>query len=277
MPTSSSLELAPFFGVVERNIILQPASRAVVFLDGIQSSGVAPGKFIENFFLRYGDFIRVHYPLTVGFNGAKVARQVLERIRHYKEVILVGVSLGGLLAHDVIALAKRWGLKIRFKLPLVCAPSHGRDVKIPGAKFAPFVPALPLPRIFSEKVLFKGAFPEHDEHLSDNAMHELRRHEELSRRYPFAPWIRQAAYTASHPGPDQEVLAGVERVYLHTLSDPFVATGTAYDGWDPFYCTPEVVVPVNGHANFLAYPRQWKAGLKEGFEAIGIWPLPSQV
>ena len=276
MSSITSLQLTPFGGPIQYDNILHPSARAIVFLDGVQSSGVTPGSTLSAFMQGYGDVVRVQYPESIGFNGKKAARQILEFIQHYRQVVFVGVSLGGLLAYDIIALAKRRGLKIDFRLGLISAPTGLTDLKDPNAKWARFIPGFPLPRIVSRKLLFKGPFPDFDPSIDEAEKEELDWHENNSREYPFGPWIRQVAFIARHPALDEEVLDRVVTVYVRTQSDPYVRVRRAHINWGAAYWNgslPEIVVPVDGHCNMLAYPREWEAGLKEMFEELDVKPL----
>lgn len=275
MTETSHLELTRFFGPIVYGPIETRAKRAIVFLDGVQPSGVTPGITIGAFLMEYGDLIQVQYPERIGFSSKKAARQILDEIQHYEEVVFIGLSLGGLLAHDIIALAKRRKLNISFRLVPVCAPSGGKDLKDPKAKWTPFIPALPLPRIISRKFLFDGPFPDFAPDLDEAGRGELERHEQNSRTYRFAPWIRQIAYIVRHPGLDEDVLEGVPTVYLHTKTDPYIKRRARVMWSAAHWDGPlrEVLVDIDGHCNLLAYPELWIAGLKEAFDKMGLAPL----
>lgn len=270
------LELLRFGGPIVFNPHIKRGPRAVVFLDGIQSSGITPGGTIEALLESYGDYTAVRYPTAFGFGAAKVSRQILDHVRPYSTVVFVGLSLGGLVAYDVVALARQQGLKIDFRLLLLSTPTGPADVKNPLLKVAPFVPPVWLPETVRKNLLFRGPKPICDICLTEDERDDLEDHEKYSRAYPFAPWIRQAAYIARHHGPKAEVLRGVQAVYLHTPRDPFIRA-RALLGWTHAYPNgrlPEVTVPLEGtHCTLVAQPRIWSDALRHGFGHLGLDPV----
>lgn len=276
MPSTTRLQLTRFGGPIQYDNILHPAQRAIVVLDRVRSSGVTPGSTITAFLEGYGDVIRVHYPETIGFNGKKVTGQILDFIQRYRQIVFVSIGPGGLLAYDIIALAKQRGLKIDFRLGLINAPTGRADLKHPLSKWVRFIPALPfMPASAAKLFPFYGDSPEFDPELDDADMEELDWHNEHSAEYRFGPGIRQTAYITTHPALDEEVLDGVIAVYARTNSDPHVRW-RAQVMWSGAYWNgplPGVIIPVNGHDNPLAHPREWMAGLKEMFEHLDVQPL----
>lgn len=275
MTAITQVMLTRYTGTIVLDPIENRADRAIVFLDGIQSSGVTPGTDVTAFLLKYGDFVDVRYPEMFGFSGKRAAREILDEIQHYEEILFVGLSLGGLLAYDIIALAKQRKLNISFGFVPISAPTGTGDLKNPLAKIAPFIPPIPVPRIITRKFLFGNDYPDHDPSLSDTCKEELDLHEQISRDYPFGPWIRQVAYIAGHRELDEEVLEGVPTIYMRTKTDPYVRR-RAHTSWGAAHWSGplrEVVIDLDGHCNMLAYPELWIAGLKEVFDKMGLAPL----
>lgn len=255
-----------------------------VFLDGIQSSGFRPGFGVQNLLLQRGDLLIINYPLSRGFDSQQVVRNAMEVILKYRQVTLVGVSMGGLLAHDIKAAidAQPDGTrKPTVRLILVSAPSGAKrlaDEK--GARLVMRVPAVPTPKWlrrlwFNEFRGFKLRMPAYANDLTKWEKRRLENHCKRSAVYPIGPWLRQLRYIVQHPGPSAKVLRGVPTAFLWSPEDEVVSIDAGDDwkrvvGEASFHERP---VPSAAHTDMLEFPAAWTDAFEWALKELDIQPL----
>lgn len=230
-------------------------SRLLVFLDGVQSSGVRPG-------LRITEALEKRHPLVTsfykGFNKKRFVRTIYEYIcNHEGTVAFIGLSAGALLAHDVIEYAQVRGMKkVRFEIILIDGLTGLRDMVDQGAKFVPFIPPIPTPGWISRRIFGSDEPIQHEEGLDELEEFGLNVHVLRSHRFSLRGWVQQVRYPVKHPGPRRDVLEGVNIVSIVSLHDKFVRQPDAHQHWEDAADREilHIVAQAPGHCLLLEFP-----------------------
>lgn len=224
---------------------------AVVFLGGAGASPSAQVAEMLPVLKKRGNVFVVEYaPLR--FTPSVVIDEVLQRVDGYKKVILVGASMGGLLAHDVIHQARKQGETRHFGVVLIDAPTQSSEVNMfTGLKSLADLALgswsnalISLPR---EQTDINTIRPRNVEKL-----HKLW---ESYDTWATSCWADQGAFIFGHD--ELSRLTNVNWSFVQSEADEFIEP-SAYASWVEAQGPMNLhVVPKAKHVSFLDWPDEY--------------------
>lgn len=235
--------------------------RLIVFLPGAQASGSTMVVELLPVFRTYGDTMVVDYN-PQRFNVTKVVEAVLQRAPPYRHITLIGASMGGMVASDIIhALPPNK----RVDLILVDAPTGAGDLfqgNLTG--IVGDIPFGPMSNHLLARTVWKFVFHPADlSTIHPRGLKDLHALWASYANYPLSGYADQLAYIAHHP--TLTPLRNVRAVYVKSTRDTVVRQ-TAYNQWQPFIIGRFPLIRIDStHISFLDEPDRWEAAFKQAF------------
>jgi pimeloyl-ACP methyl ester carboxylesterase len=252
----------------------KPPTHLTVVLTGAQSTGSLLAHELGKCLHWYGDFVALDYNRH-RFDGEGVARDLAHKIRAYDEVTFIGLSMGGLLAHDTIAVSKaldanNFTRKKTYRLILVDAPTGLIDLKDQAAKFIAPIPIGPMASAVFTKPFWYFGFkpPKLDEIEAGDNPKVLMKHWELSGSYPIDGWRDEISYIVGHEQPRRDVLAGVPTVILQSSKDVTVLPSFYHNWAEKFDRAPYYMEVESTHIGLLEFPGKWSSAFAWAYERL---------
>lgn len=277
-------------------VTLQP-SRAndtlIVYLPGILASSDMMPERITRSWAERGEVWGVNY-LSPRFRPEKIAESVANRIALYGDrheslsrVVLIGSSMGGLLAYDIRRQVASHLLMTNNALtPLmpIDAPTGRKDLQSPwdwlvrGFILLPFGPIWnPLSKLIMKKVFI----PPKEENIEEGVDPEwLEWYNAKSRSFPLSFWRDQAMYIMKHGAPERSSIDDLA-VYIRSTEDDDTVRENAIDAWISAAGTGggiyEVWAEGAGHAAYAESPGPYERAFSVAFDYLRVYPVTQQL
>ena len=219
---------------------------------------------------RKGTNVEFSYSQTA-FDKEVVVNYVLDQLKSYSDVTFFVLSMGGMVAYDVIQEAKRRGDTRHFKLIMIDSPSSGDDVQM--SPWRPLDSALKvascLPWGVLSNLVLSPPTPKGD--LSQVHPRDPEELKALWKKYGEYGWSgasAQACYVFRHA--PLRKLEGVEAVYIRSTKDAFVKD-SSIEGWKAAVNLPESrILRVSAdHISLMDEPDAYGHATKMAFDLIG--------
>jgi len=255
----------------------------ILFLPGLIANARSMPRSIEEEWAKNGGVWGVEYSAP-RFNPKQIVDEVVEFIVRYCEehdqkvqnIVLIGSSLGGLLAYDVQArLRVRNATAERaVSLVMIDSPTKGSDLHAPLGTLAQVVRITPIGPILNclSPFLTKLLAPKPAEHrwgvgVNEN---ELARSVKNARKYPLSFYRDQVLYIVKHNPPLDYSLTGRQLFFIRSEGDALVNSLQAMDSWRTatgtrgFSCA---FVDAD-HAAYQLQPLRYRVAFQEVFRRI---------
>lgn len=254
------------------------SGRLIVYLPGILADGDNSAESVINVWRRYGDVVTVSYTGD-SFDAAGVVRIVAATIRNDRQhdnVVLVGSSMGGMLALDVIDnLRRHGGLTKKIDIIFVDSPASSRDMLAGGNVGAPVMRALPFGRLYNwlgAPLMRVMLIPPKDENIEPQLDRETIKREAMAAMgvYRLSMWRDQLVYMAAHPRLKQADFVGINRlVYLQcSRNNETVKQPQAADAWG-FAAGRMFTIRVDStHCGYRERPVIWQEAFASVFRRL---------
>ncbi len=238
--------------------------KVVMLLNGAGAPREQVDKQVRNVLREQGTLDEVVYSQTA-FDKETVVNYVLDRIKPYPDVTFVTLSMGGMVAHDVIQEARKRGDTRRFKLIMTDAPSTGDDVRMNGAlKWGSCLLWGQL-----SNWLLSPPSPEGD--LTQIHPRDPEEVKAMWAKYGEYGWpgaSAQGCYVFTHD-PLQK-LTNVSAVYIRSTKDTFVLD-SGLEGWRKVVALPEdhVLRVSAAHISLMDEPNAYEGATRKAFALVG--------
>jgi pimeloyl-ACP methyl ester carboxylesterase len=222
-----------------------------------------------------GDVLYVEYGGT-RFRANEVVRKVVGFINShsYGRIVLIGASMGGLLANDIVQRLDR-AMQNKVELVVLDAPTSARDFQPPLDKFSPLVRVLPFGPIWNIMSRLAMKFivrPPKEQNIEKGVDRiELARRVAQARSYPLSFWRDQIKYMVTHPKLRPGSLVHVKQVvYVRSERDTDTVRPTAFNAWQGARGTrPVVRIEVDStHVGFAERPQTWRRAFRKIFAKL---------
>lgn len=244
---------------------------AIVFFTGAQSSGIAHSAPLRDLWSRHGDVIVVEYNRR-RFDARATVHDTHQLLTDggYRRVIIIGASMGGLLATDLIDLDRVKGRELAFAVLLQDTPQDIEDLyhKNRTEIFNVWRPG-PVNNLFMTDPFWHYGFNPPPPYMLGSGVDkaQLRAQYSASSSYPLSGWAGQVNYVRSHRGFDRNQYLGVPLVVMQSQNDNVVKPNA--HKWQYVFGGGTVVnVPQTTHIGFVEYPDRWRAAFQDGFAAL---------
>ncbi len=248
-------------------------SRLIIYLTGAQSSAVKHSAGMLRVWLEYADVWLVEYDLN-RYTGRSIVKRVrgLLRSTEYQRIDLIGASMGGLTADDIVLGMSKPGRDVRNQL--VDAPFTSADLVDPAAQLAKFIPAGRLFDLLLNRPFWKLTFkPPKPDLLGEGVNWELLDAQHaLASRWPLHQLFDEARSILAHPTPQPSPERnGVTANYLQSRR-PYAPDADdtikreAYEHWRRVYPNLGLVEVASTHVGFLEFPggpNGWEAAFRK--------------
>lgn len=265
----SSLSFDPTPSVISAHNSSTPDT-AIAILGGAGMPQEQIDEEVRKVLRRKGNNLEFVYSQTA-FDKGVVVNYVLDQLKEYPYVTFYVLSMGGMIAYDVIQEARRRGDTRRFGLIMVDSPSSGDDVQMHtwGPVDAALKAASCLPwGVFSNLVLSPPT-PKGD--LSQAHPRDPEELKALWKKYGEYGWSgasAQACYVFRHD--PLRKLEGVDAVYIRSTKDAFVKD-SSIEGWKAAVDLSEGrILHVDAdHISLMDEPDAYERATKKAFDLIG--------
>lgn len=231
----------------------------ILVLEGAQQgSRSRPGAIIEEELGRYGTPVAVDYP-EGRFDAELIAQGAATRFT------FVAISMGGLIAHDIVAELMSWGIpdSVIFEFILIDAPTGAKDLVDKRAWLTKYIPQIPTPRWLNGLLLNGGGeLPPCEREFEGEEREIWLRQVNESRHFPIAVMLGgQTRYIVTHPGPRRDVLNRVAQIAILRSSTDIVVEADADDNWRRAAGEDREIIVFDvknrAHADILEFARTW--------------------
>lgn len=243
--------------------------KAIVVLGGAGMPQELIDPHVKKTLLAEGDYFEFVYSQEA-FEKDVIVRNVLSQLTGYSDVTFYVLSMGGMIAHDVIHEARKRGDGRHFNLIMIDSPSKGGDVDLPVwnpteplAKLAACLPFGVATNRWVTAPAIKGdlsqAHPRDPEELKA-----------LWKKYGEYNWpgiSAQGCYVFRHA--PLRRLTGVTAVYIRSTKDTFVKD-SALEGWKRVVHLPEShVLHVNAnHISLMDEPSAYEYATAKALDIV---------
>ena len=248
---------------------------AVVYFAGVQSSGRAHSAPLRDLWTKHGDVIVVEYN-PQRFDGRVTVYDVHSRLIEwgYERALLIGASMGGLLATDLIDLDRATGSHLKFAVMMQDVPQSKSDLRdsAQADAVARMLYPGPLDNWLFTDLVWHFAFKPPPHYMLGKGVNQgqLAEHYHASSNYPLSGWAGQIRYIVRHRGYERNQYVGIPLVVMQSQNDGVVKP-TA-DLWRPIFGGGTVIaVPETTHIGFVEYPQRWQAAFTQGFAVLPGW------
>lgn len=248
---------------------------AVVFFTAAQSSGTAHSAPLKSLWDERGDVIIVEYNPN-RFVGQQIAYDVYRQLVdwQYERAILIGASLGGLLATDVIDNDRAGTTHLQYAVMFQGVPLDSSDLYHQDSADAiarAWYPG-PVTNYVGTDLMWRYVYNPPPPYMlgPDVDQKQLAAQHQVGRHYPLSGWAGEVRYIAHHRGFERNQYVGIPLVIMESEHDTVVKP-TA-NRWRPVFGSATVIkVPEAGHVDFVEHPDAWRQAFQKGFASLKGW------
>jgi pimeloyl-ACP methyl ester carboxylesterase len=243
--------------------------QSVVYFNGLQGSGLAHSVALRQTWAHYGNVDIVEYPRN-RFDAGTVATTTFRWLiaTHVHRATLIGVSMGGLLALDLIDLNRSHGSPLQLRVILEDVPAGAGSLLLPGSQACYVVHVGALANLVTPYVwdLFFQHQPKRTWGAGAIAA-QVNADEHVSATWPLSSFTEQVHYIISHPLPAPSQYAFVPMVYIQSTLDKLVRNDSTY--WLSVFASHQLVSVAATHSGLVTYPDAYQVGYTQAF---GLFP-----
>lgn len=198
------------------------------------------------------------------FDAQKVIDLVIKKVKPYDSVVFVGVSMGGLLAYDIIKKLRDQGDTRHFGVVLIDSPAVTSDVNLPQfQKDAAGWPFGAISNLFAPSGFNRDAPAFIAKDANRQQLEALWTSYET---WPFSCKSDQGGYTLEHP--PLESLPDVTWYFIQSEEDAFVYE-SAHGNWEKTQgLMPIFIVKQGVHASLLNQPSVYNGAIANGIQHV---------
>ncbi len=257
----------------------------IVYLPGILASADMIPPRILSVWAKYGEVWGVNYalprflPILSAYEVASAIKKLFDKDDAMQNVVLIGSSMGALLANDVLQiLSRKEGFNADdVKLVLIDAPTERQDLHRPLDLTAPLVRWLPFGPIWSHlsRPIMKLLFipPKEGEIDADVDRDWLAQQVDGARSFPLSFWRDQIMYILDHGALEPDSI-GSRLVYIRSSEDNDTVRPEAVLKWinasDDSMKRTQCLAEGAKHAAFAQNPAAYEEAFPEAFEFLGL-------
>ena len=267
--------LAPIFYSGEHPQISRSPSPAgtdaVLFLTGTQSDGAALAAPMLSVWKQHGDVVIVQYPRE-SFDAPTIVADIHQQLMkwHYRRVTIIGGSLGGLMAADLVDYDRTHGRNLQFRVVLTGVPA-GTDTLFDAAtarNLSWFYPG-PVDNLFSPVVWGFSFHPETPSQQGKGVdSRQLKTLHDSATTWPLSGEAAQVRYITGHTIPAAGAYRSIPMVYLQAQLDKVVRPASAEVWLKAFSGSRLIAVPAAWHIDFAEHPQEWAQAFDSAFQAF---------
>lgn len=256
-------------------------STAVIYLPGLLAHGGISSREVRDTWAQYGGVVAVNYD-----GGRFRPRQVIQTVSDmietdwgvgkFRQIVFVGSSMGGLLAHGVHQELRKRGIKIPTGIIALDAPTRSKDLQAPLDKYAAvfrFLPAgpafnlVPVPRI-----LFRGPKQDSLERTVVMNPQNLNAGVAYSQSRKTSYYLDQVAFIASQHGLARDSLRYCKVAYVRSSKDVDTVRASAFQQWNDAACGQAHHIEVSAkHVAYAESPSVYRdVAFPAAFDALGM-------
>lgn len=253
----------------------------VVFLPGILADGKSASEPILDTLSAYGSVAVVSYGFK-RFDPQQAVETIAQFVEdsNYRKYVLVGCSMGGLLAVDVLHRLHDMGKSGKVnstRLVIVDAPDGGAQDMLGGGNIiAPILRFVPVGRAINalaRPVMGKMLVPPKDENIESgiDAVELKERAIRDMSRFSLSIWRDQLVYMAQHAKLVDARIPGRGTVIymMNTLNNETIRQPQSSDGWQRGTLARVKIMDVESpHCGFGERPATWNAAFREAFALL---------
>lgn len=255
----------------------------ILFLPGLIANARSMPRLIEEEWAKVGGVWAVEYSIP-RFTPERIVDEVVEFIVRYCEehdqkmqhIVLIGSSLGGILAYDVQArLRVRNATADRtVSLVVIDSPTNGSDLHAPLGTLAQVVRIAPLGPILNclSPFLMNLLAPKPAEHRRGMGVdgNELARSVKNARRYPLSFYRDQVLYIVKHDTLRDYSLENRRLFFIRSQGDALVDSFQAMDSWRSATGTRgfSFTFVDADHAAYQLQPHRYRQAFEEAFRYL---------
>jgi pimeloyl-ACP methyl ester carboxylesterase len=258
----------------------QESKRAIVFFTGVQSSAEAHSAQVRQLWQRYGQVVIVEYPRDTFYADETVQKTFDYLVDHqYDEVVLIGASMGGLLALDLINLNRKRSHPFKVVGVIACdAPLTPDDLRQKSmANMTKFWHAGWISNSLTS-LFWKFGFKPNRQVEPDVDMAILNRHQDISGSWQLSSYAAQVRYLVSYPPVESGQYTEIPLAILRATQDQDILDShiarwlVAFDV--PVSWIEKLVYRVEStHVGFNEFPEAWRQGFTHAFDQLGVQPI----
>lgn len=220
----------------------------------------------------YGDVVTVEYSQT-GLDGNTVVVDTWKKLQEwgYKKTVLLGVSLGGDLATDLIDYDRANGHKLQFSVIAADAPTEMSDIenKLGLQIMSRWYAGKLSDWIFTPVIWWATFEPPAEKDLGKGVNKKLLdAHYDVSRHYPMSGWTDELRYVRDHVGYRPDTYKTIPLVVLQSEHDDVVKKEAASKWKLAFGGGTVLTIKNSRHAGLVEWPREWDAGLEQALDRV---------
>ena len=253
---------------------VQPGD-TVVYFNGIQGSGLTHSVAIRHTWSRYGSVAVVEYA-RYRFSASDTVRTTFNWLiaRHARRVTVIGVSMGGLLALDLLDMSRIHHSGLILRLILQDVPAGATSLKQPGAELTRVLHPGWLLNLVSPQIwsLFGTPTSTALRGSGANAV-QINADDHDTLTWPVSCFTQQLRYIITRALPAPGAYADIPMVYVQSTLDSTVSNDSTY--WLSVFGSHRLVNVVGTHSGLVAYPDAYRAGYIRAFGLFPPWALSS--
>ncbi len=242
-----------------------------VYFPGILADGESSFKDQLPTLQERGDVLMVSYT-GERFEAEVVVEQTTARISEdvqrvgYDSVVLLGSSMGGLVAYDTYQHLQQTHLAVKYSMILVDAPTGRHDLQSPLDKISlgSWVWwAGPISNLFSS-VYFDATFVEPKEANIEPGVdrNQLARSVEKAKGFPLSWAMDQTRFIIGHDPLEVNSLKDIRVIYVRSTRDDDTVRPNSFDPWNSASGGKAVRIEVDStHAGYAERPSTWNQAL----------------
>ncbi len=243
-----------------------------VYFPGILASGESSIKDQLPTLREHGDVMMVSYN-GMRFEADVIVEQTVARLSDdvqrvgYDKVVLIGSSMGGLVAYDTYRQIKQEDLAVSYSMILIDAPTGRGDLQSPLNIIS--LGSLgwwagPISNLFS-KTYFNATFVEpKGVNIEDGVDRKrLARQVEESKSFPLSWAMDQNRFILRHGAPAPDSLKDARVIYVRSMRDDDTVRPEAFDPWNDASGGKAVRLEVDStHVGYAERPFTWNRALR---------------
>lgn len=247
---------------------------AVVFFTGAQSYGSALAAPMVPVWMQHGDVVVVNYP-RYRFDSPTIARDTYRYLQKngYQRVTLIGGSLGGELAVDLIEYQRAHHGDLQLRVILADTPAGVTTLFMAGiATHSHWFRPGPLDNLATRlywRAVFRPETPSQRGRSVDPA--QLATLHAAAKTWALSSEQEQVRYIVDRPPPTAGTYIGIRMMYLQSTHDKVVRPQATPVWANAFPGATVISVPGAWHIDFVEHPEEWRNAFTKAFAALGPW------
>ncbi len=264
-------------------IDLQPStgsghSTLIVYLPGILAGAKSSSEGQSDQWLKRADVLFVEYSGD-RFNGSLVVSEVVRFLTDpantYAQVVFIGSSMGGLLAHDIVQALP---MDVSFAIDMIAidAPTGASDFQAPLNIAARALYVMPFGKLLnplSKRVMTALVPGPKEENIEPGVdRQKLAASVANARHYKLSFWRDQLMYIISHGAPRSYSLWQVRTfVYVRSLRDTDTVRAEAFSPWNRAVADRTTRIESDTtHVGYAERPATWRNTFQRCFAVLGM-------